>query len=1265
MKRIAFFFGSVFILLSVFITFLFTTETGLGLIQQSINQFGEKTVSIGEVNGRLFGKGSFKNIHLTGTDADIRVEQIGYSWKPGSLFKGDINIPELHVNGVEIILKNGQKSTPIADAADSHLLLPDDLFPFSVLVKSLLINKLKIRDSDNTELFVADTITAGFEGNPDRLTVGNLSLQGPDVGLELQGNIEVSENWSLDLLGNWQFAGFGFHPMAGTFSTKGPLNDPHLELSVHSPSSIIIKADLLNLLSNPEWRATLEAENVDLATLIEDCPHIDLAMVSADLAGDLESYRGNIQAKGSWEELDEMDLVSDLSGDFLGINFQTLRIDRKGSSAQVEGGEIAWRDIFSWKGRFLFKNVNPAIFYEDLQGQLTAELVSEGEVKENGVVASFDILSMDGVLRDHNVSVAGAVFLTETDVTTDGLTFRSGEVTGLAHIETGLFSWAEHSSWSGKIHLENFDPSWLYPEFPGSVNGEFETEGKYVDDRLTGFLNIQKISGTLRGHDLSGGGKISLVDDTFNTTGLVLKSGLTELVVNGQAGESLGLEFSLTSPDIGSILPEGNGSITVKGKLKGSSDEPRLEAELKATSLNYRENSLGSVRAKINGTLAGDGQLNGTLVGEKITLAGYAMDKGSIKLEGTLVEHQIEVDGAGSFGKITFRADGGYINNWNGEVSRFQWRSKDYGVWAQEEKTAVTAGKDGVLLKRFCLSDKESVVCVEGEVQLGEELLWAVNGNLTSMPLNWVNRLDLISLPISGLVSADIAVKGDSHRVLSIEAESRVSTADVLIDVDDTQRVPLYFDDSVLTLELNNGLLQGNINVLMRDGSQLILNAEIEGAGEFSTSMLSLPLQGNLELKKFNLSSLSAFTGYGVEPTGWVSNYFTFAGTVGQPQIFGELKVRDGGIYLPYQGITLENIDISLDAGEDVAHITGTATSGPGKITAAGTIQYGKKGVEGKLDIQGEEFLAVNLPEYVFKVNPDIQLFFNNDRGEIKGTVDIPYGLITPEEMTDSISASEDVIFVNEKDEGQRNGWPFRMDIGVRLGDDVRIDGYGLEGKLVGKLRINTTADESLAGRGELDLVDGTFSIYSRSLNIERGRILFTGGPIDNPGVDVRAQMKVSDEEARGAGYTVGVDISGLVQDLEYHLFSDPYMADAEILSQMIVGHSLADSTQTEGNMLEAAAVMLGVKGSSGFVEGIGSFLRLDDLHLEGSSSKENVSLVLGKRVTKDLYIGYDLNMFSQLGQFRVRYDLTRGFSVETTNSSESTGADLLYTFER
>jgi translocation and assembly module TamB len=99
--------------------------------------------------------------------------------------------------------------------------------------------------------------------------------------------------------------------------------------------------------------------------------------------------------------------------------------------------------------------------------------------------------------------------------------------------------------------------------------------------------------------------------------------------------------------------------------------------------------------------------------------------------------------------------------------------------------------------------------------------------------------------------------------------------------------------------------------------------------------------------------------------------------------------------------------------------------------------------------------------------------------------------------------------------------------------------------------------------------------------------------------------------------------------------------------------------------MLEAAAMMLGTTGTSEYTKEIGNLLFIDDLHLEGSSTTEDMSVVVGKRLTEDLYIGYDLNMFSQLGQFRVRYDLSRGFYVETRSSAESTGTDLIYTFGR
>ncbi len=1266
MKKISILAGTTLLLLGVCFVFLFMTESGLRVIEKGVNRFSGGVVSIGRVEGRLLGAGTLTHIRLASSGAAFDIDRLDYSWRPENLFKAKLKVGKLIISEVNIALKDSPENPPASDAVGlPEIKLPEVLLPFSVLVERLFVDKLNIVGNDGKNLLVVDKAVARFEGNADRVTVHEFDLQGPDIGLNFHGNIEIQDNRTLDLLGNWRVAGFGFQPMAGTFLASGPLKGPHLEFGVHSPAAIRVAGDFVNLLEKPEWTAKFEAKDVDLSKLIEDCPKIELATVRGDLAGDFANYRGHVQAEGTWDTLEGMHLVSDITGDFLGIDFPSLRIDTRESSAQAEGGKISWKDIFSWEGRFLFKNFDPSVITKELQGRLTSELVSVGDVKEHGVVASFDVLTLKGVLRDHNVSAKGKVFLSETDVHTDGLTLRSGDVAGVAHIENGLFSWADEPHWSGKIRLDGFDPSWLYPEFPGSINGEFTGEGSLGDNGLEGSLNIKKISGTLRGNELSGGGEISLLDDTLQTSGINLQSGASKLAVNGQAGQGLALDFTLSSPDIGLILPNSKGSLFLQGSLKGKLGDPQLDAKMPGTGLRYRKNRVARVQAEIHSLLKSDGRLIGSLSGEKISLPGFFIDNGTIDLNGTLAKHQIVVDGTGPKGAFGFKAHGTYLNEWHGELSRLYAKSVDYGSWRQEGNATVTAGRDGVLLERFCLADEKSTVCLGGDVRLGKKLLWATHGEVHSVPLEWLNRLNLAAEPVRGRGDADFSAKGDDHRILSAKAKARVSSADVLVKAQNTERVTLYFDDSVLTLELTDKLLHGSVNVRMRNGSRLVLTADVEGAGNFADPIGSLPLKGNLQLKEFDLATLSAFTGYGVEPTGWVDNALTLAGTVGQPMIYGKINIRDGGIDLPYQGITLSNIVLSVEAGENAAQITGKATSGPGQLTAVGSLQYGTKGLEGKLNIQGENFLLVNLPEYALRVNSDVLLTFSNDKGEIQGTVDVPYGLVAPEAMTDSISASEDVILIHGTKEERLNGWPFDMNINVRLGDDVRVDGYGLKGRLVGNLRVNTTPDNSLSSRGELDLVEGTFTIYGRTLSIERGRMLFTGGPIDNPGIDVRAQVKVSDEEARGKGYTVGMDISGLVQDLQYHLFSDPYMEDSEILSLMIVGHSLADSTQTEGNLLEAATVTSGLKGSSKFVKGIGSFLQLDDLHLEGSSTKENVSLVVGKRVTKALYLGYDLNMFSQLGEFRVRYDLTRGFSVETRSSSESTGADLLYSFER
>jgi translocation and assembly module TamB len=622
----------------------------------------------------------------------------------------------------------------------------------------------------------------------------------------------------------------------------------------------------------------------------------------------------------------------------------------------------------------------------------------------------------------------------------------------------------------------------------------------------------------------------------------------------------------------------------------------------------------------------------------------------------------------GPDGELILTLAGKYDKMWLGNLSGLSLKTRKFGGWTQRNSASLALSPGNKSVDDFCvkslLSGSDNSTCLSAKIG-GEDAHWSVTADMTRFNLESLHVMEPGLPRIKGLVEASVEAHGDRKGVVVASTHVSIPEVNTLLAVTESDFVPVQMKDSILKAHLEDQNL--DFDLFFKDNKEgtLELTAQIQGIGQFDTPLATSTIKGELTLDKYYLSSLSAFTGYGVEPTGWVSSSLGLGGTLGQPEVYGELAIQEGGVELAYQGITLENVVVAVNSRDTSTIVRAGATSGGGRLDIGGVVAYGHEGVEAALQLTGENFLLVNLPEYSLRASPDAAVKINKKRAQIKGKVVVPSGLIAPEELSGVVKVSEDVVFLGEEKVHAKNGYPFFLDLDVKLGDEVRVDGYGLKGRLGGNLNVKITPDDSITGRGELDFLDSTFSFYGRSLDIARGRILFTGGPIDNPGIDIRAQKVISAETARDDEYTVGVDISGLVQDLQYHLFSDPYMEDTDILSQMVVGHSFSSSSEAEGSLLRAAAMTLGLEGSSKLMEGIGGLILIDDLHLEGSTKKEDVSLVVGKRITEDLYIGYDMNMFSRLGQFRVRYDLTRGFYVETRSSSESTGADLIYTFRR
>lgn len=1266
----------LFILL--FTGFLIGTESGLKLIHKALSTFAGEVIAVEKLQGRLLGRIVAKNLRLRTASLDIDLKEAEFSWRPSALFKGIVHIHTLHLDDATVLLKGGDE--PETDS-EVETTIPKDLMGIGFKIEDLRVTGVQLVESDDAPFLSIDLLIVTAEGDNAQIKIDELSLQTPDFGVVLQGQAEphdTFEEWKLDLEGRWRLAGFGFHPMAGEYRVAGPLEKLDVKVVLKEPGDIRVHGTLNNLLVKPEWVATVEARDFGLSTWILSCPEIKINDLTGDLYGDFGNYYGNVVSDLEWAMFDNLRLSSELDGDGLGIIFNTLRIDRNNGFARADGGSISWAELFSWKADIHVENFNPAIFTDSLPGNLNGEIKSVGDVTEEGLTATFGIDYIDGLLHDVAVSLEGKLLLDENGIYSDELIARSGEIGGEAQVSSALFTWDERSAWSGDVVFDKFEPAILHPQLYGEVSGSLSGAGTWSQNGILGAFELAKFSGQLRGNQLSGGGRLSVLEGGIESTGFILTVGSSVFEIEGGVGEDVALGFNFQSPALEQFFPLAKGALSVHGDINGSKAQPVLNVEITGNGLGYDEYSVSKVSSSLQalltkGTEGGGGRvanIEGKLELASLQSPGFTLERSTVQIEGSDVTHTINAVLQTDAGTATINAIGGYDRNdslWQGELYELSLNTQEFGNWNQFESSQLQVAENGVNVSHFCLkrSGTSDRGCFEAGLSFGEPMDWSMEANLESMGFELLNKQQVLPYRIDGTIGAHLSLAGTGNHLSTGKGWLELPLVEVVVHEDDEDDEKVVINDSLVRLELVDEALETTGRVQVKTGGEMLWSIQLTGIQAFDTPLTSVGLQGDLELSKLQLTMLDGLAYLGVQPKGALSGALSASGSLAEPKIVGDLAMEDGGIELSYQGIVLEDIYLSLEATGENTRVRGRVESGDGYFDINGTMGYDDNGGWGDLQLTGNNFQLVNLPEYSFRVNPDVNFSFSGERGELTGRVNVPYGLIVPEELRGTVNVSEDVVLVDHREIEEKSGWPFYLDLNVILGEDVSIDGYGLSGHLGGNFKVKIAPDDLITGLGELDLLDGKFSLYGRSFDIERGRVLFTGGPIDNPGVDVRAQKVVSAEKSAGKGYTVGVDISGLVQDLQFQLFSDPYMDDTEILSHLILGHSLAGSNEEEGNLLQVATSSLGLAGGSKLIGKLGNLLPVDDMHLEGSAQNENVSFVVGKKITEDLYIGYDINMFSQLGQFRVRYDLKRGFWVETSSSSESTGADLMYSFER
>jgi translocation and assembly module TamB len=213
------------------------------------------------------------------------------------------------------------------------------------------------------------------------------------------------------------------------------------------------------------------------------------------------------------------------------------------------------------------------------------------------------------------------------------------------------------------------------------------------------------------------------------------------------------------------------------------------------------------------------------------------------------------------------------------------------------------------------------------------------------------------------------------------------------------------------------------------------------------------------------------------------------------------------------------------------------------------------------------------------------------------------------------------------------------------LGDKVNIDAMGLAARLTGSVTVRNGYEVITRGTGELSVAEGKYTAYARILDIQRGRLLFSGGAIDDPGIDVIAQKQFPD-------ITAGVKVRGTLTSPRISFFSDPPLPQSQVASLILGGGSLQSAQNPNNAAIGQGAALLAAQ--------LGPHVGVPDVSLETDPIANETSLVLGRYLSPRLYVSYGVSLTEQLNTFKMRYTLGDHWTIRT-ELGQARGADLVY----
>jgi len=817
----------------------------------------------------------------------------------------------------------------------------------------------------------------------------------------------------------------------------------------------------------------------------------------------------------------------------------------------------------------------------------------------------------------------------------------------------GHVSWSPTVNWDADVTLADLDPGHWLPEWSGNIGGSVTAAGSVDNGRNAARIDITSVHGTIRNYPVALHGQLDWHDESLMLNAVELSSASSRITAHGSINDTLSLDWRLDSPDLAELIPDAGGRLQLDGRLSGRHDAPRIEAHASGQALSLANIQIGKIDGSVDVAVRQPWQSQGNVTLENLQWNEHSVHKLTLNSD----RQHLSLQASAAEGDIDLILVGkANDSGWQGRISRADIHSPIIKDWQLESAADIRIDDlSSMTLAPLCWRGQE-----DGRLCL----------SLSRQDNDWQAALNGSALPLAlagAYLPEDVRIDGQATLVAGIhtqasmlfgQARAQLSGGQISFPVYSGERSEWNFQTGQLTIDVDEQGLRAKTELAINSTDRVDASVEFPDMRLPHIDAAQQSVHGTARLTTAELGIIDLVAPDIHVTDGRLAGELTLTGTLAKPRFDGRINVDNGAVQIPRLGLMIQPVRIHGQTDLiNQFNFTADAGSGDGNLQVSGhTDLVPQQGWPTSLHLSGNAFEVSHIPEARVLVSPDLDINLNNRDVMLKGRILIPYARLQQKTIRSTAQVSEDAVIVNAEHPPEPS-WRLSADVRVSLGDQVTYSGFGFDGRMTGAVTVKTEPGQLATALGELSVAEGRYLAYRQRLDIERGRLIYTGGPLTNPGLDLRAVRHID-------AVTAGLKVHGSLTRPQLELFSEPSMDQNDILAYLLLGHPLESSTGEEGALLANAALALGIGGGNQLAQSIERFFDLDELRIESNVTGDQYSVVIGKHLSPRLYVSYGVGQVEILNTFNIRYRISDKWQL-TAENGEHEGADLLYTIER